>query len=618
MADVPMLLGGRYEVGDLLGRGGMAEVHLGFDSRLGRQVAIKMLRSELARDQTFIARFRREAQSAAGLNHASIVAVYDHGEDSLTESGGAEVKVPFIVMEHVDGRTLREVLTERGSLPTTEAFRITEGVLDALAYSHRNGIVHRDIKPANVMIADDGTIKVMDFGIARAMADANATMTQTQAVIGTAQYLSPEQAQGQPVDARSDLYSTGCMLFELLTGRAPFTGDSPVSIAYQHVGEAPIPPSRLAEELTDDVDAVVLHALAKPRDARYQTANEFRSDLAAVRLGRPISDAAHGTAAALAGAAAGGGLVAGATRAIPSMGEEPTSIYSATPVPAYDPRHGSATDTFVGAGREDDDDPGRSPAAMVLLAIAVLAALGALGFGLFQYLGEPEVVQVSVPRVVGDPEQSAVAKIARAKLASEVVRETSDTVEDGVVIRQNPGEGTEVNEGTRVQIVVSSGPSAVTVPDVGGTSLEEARGLLTDLGLKVGEPEEVNDPDTEKDVVIDSNPSRGTSVALGTTIILRVGTGKVEVPNVVGRSRDEAQQAIQAAGLKYRTRTRETDAVPEDQVIEQDPSEGTLDIGKTVTIIVAKKPAPTPTPTPTPTPSETPTEPSPSPTPTLP
>ena len=335
MAEVPKLLGGRYEVGELLGRGGMAEVHEGYDSRLGRQVAIKMLRSDLARDQTFISRFRREAQSAAGLNHASIVAVYDHGEDSAVEAGGAEVKVPFIVMEYVDGHTLRQVVTERGTLPPDEALRITEGVLDALGYSHRNGIVHRDIKPANVMIGDDGTVKVMDFGIARAMADANATMTQTQAVIGTAQYLSPEQAQGQSVDARSDLYSTGCMLFELLTGRPPFMGESPVSIAYQHVGEAPAPPSRYVEGLTDDLDAVVLHALAKPRDARYQTAAEFRTDLQAVRLGRPISDAAHGSAAALAGAAAGGAVLgAGRHRGTPATAPTPPRRMPCSPPPS--------------------------------------------------------------------------------------------------------------------------------------------------------------------------------------------------------------------------------------------------------------------------------------------
>ena len=329
MAEVPKLLGGRYEVGELLGRGGMAEVHRGYDSRLGRQVAIKMLRSELARDNTFLVRFRREAQSAAGLNHASIVAVYDHGEDVLTETGGAQVKVPYIVMEFVDGKTLRQEITERGTVGATESLRITEGVLDALGYSHRNGIVHRDIKPANVMIAPDGSIKVMDFGIARAMADANATMTQTQAVIGTAQYLSPEQAQGQSVDERSDLYSTGCMLFELLTARPPFLGESPVSIAYQHVGEQPIPPSRFVEGISDDLDAVVLHSLAKPRDARYQSAAEFRADLQAVRLGRPISDAARGSAAALAGAAA----LAAASEAGPYHGADQTQAYAVAPLP---------------------------------------------------------------------------------------------------------------------------------------------------------------------------------------------------------------------------------------------------------------------------------------------
>lgn len=620
MSDVPMLLGGRYEVGDLLGRGGMAEVHLGFDSRLGRQVAIKMLRSDLARDQTFIARFRREAQSAAGLNHAAIVAVYDHGEDILRESGGAEVKVPYIVMEHVDGHTLREVITARGTLPAAEAARITEGVLDALAYSHRNGIVHRDIKPANVMIGADGSVKVMDFGIARAMADANATMTQTQAVIGTAQYLSPEQAQGQTVDARSDLYSTGCMLYELLTGRPPFTGDSPVSVAYQHVGEAPTPPSRLVEDLSEDVDAVVLHSLAKARDARYQTAGEFRNDLAALRLGRPISDAARGSAAAaLAGAGAGAaaGLgVGAATEALPALRDD-TARTAITPVPAYDTPSGSAADTFPGVV-SDEEDRRRNPAVFVLLAIAVLAALGALGYGALQYLGEPEIPQVTVPMVVGSPEETAVARIAQAKLKYEVTRETSDAVEEGAVIRQTPEGNTRAEQGSVVRLVVSSGPSAVTVPDVSGKTLEEATAILTDLELRVGDPERVNDPDTEKDVVISSNPSRGTSVAIGTEIVLTVGTGKADVPNVVGRTRDEAQQAIQAAGLKYRTQTRETAAVDEDTVIEQDPKDGELDLGDTVTIVVAKKPAPTPTPTPTPTPSPTEVSPSPSPTPSLP
>ncbi|HYO19465.1 MAG TPA: protein kinase, partial [Dermatophilaceae bacterium] len=242
MNSATRLLGGRYQVGALLGRGGMAEVHEGHDTRLGRTVAIKMLRSDLARDPSFLARFRREAQSAAGLNHPAIVAVYDSGEDEDVDSHGGTVALPYIVMEYVEGRTLREILNETTVMEAGEAARVTEGILDALSYSHRMGIVHRDIKPANVMLTPSGDVKVMDFGIARAIADTAATMTQTQSVIGTAQYLSPEQAQGKQVDARSDLYSTGCLLYELLTGRTPFVGDSPVSIAYQHVGQAPQPP----------------------------------------------------------------------------------------------------------------------------------------------------------------------------------------------------------------------------------------------------------------------------------------------------------------------------------------------------------------------------------------
>src|SRR5215212_3277067 len=281
----PRLLGGRYEVGEVLGRGGMAEVHRGRDTRLGRTVAVKVLRSDLARDPTFQARFRREAQSAAALNHPSVVAVYDSGEDASPDG----VAAPYIVMEHVQGRTLRELLSGGRTLPWQEALRITSGVLAALAYSHRAGIVHRDIKPANVMVTPQGDVKVMDFGIARAMADASATMTQTQAVIGTAQYLSPEQARGETVDARSDLYSAGCLLYELLTGRPPFVADSPVAVAYQHVREEPQPPSTFNPVVPEVVDRIVLHALAKDRETRYQTAAEFRADIEAALAGRPVS-----------------------------------------------------------------------------------------------------------------------------------------------------------------------------------------------------------------------------------------------------------------------------------------------------------------------------------------
>ena len=604
MAEVPMLLGGRYEVGELLGRGGMAEVHRGYDSRLGRQVAIKMLRSELARDNTFLVRFRREAQSAAGLNHASIVAVYDHGEDVLTETGGAQVKVPYIVMEFVDGKTLRQEIIDRGTVGATEALRITEGVLDALGYSHRNGIVHRDIKPANVMIAPDGSIKVMDFGIARAMADANATMTQTQAVIGTAQYLSPEQAQGQSVDERSDLYSTGCMLFELLTGRPPFLGESPVSIAYQHVGEQPIPPSRFVEGISDDLDAVVLHSLAKPRDARYQSAADFRGDLQAVRLGRPISDAARGSAAALAGAAA----LAAATEVGPFHGADQTQTYSAAPLPVgpVDP----GTETFPGLIEPEEEK--RGPAGWIVLALVAITAVAALAYGLSTYLDTEETPKVAVPRVVGDPIQTATAKLAQVKLVADPVRQPSDTVPEDTVISQNPTADTEVSPNSTVRLFVSSGPTAVTVPDLKGLTVREARSQLSDQGLEVGTVTEVDDPDTDAGKIIDSNPGAGTSVAPDTKINVRVGTGEVAVPNVVGKSQSEAQTIIAAANLQVETKFKATNEVPEGQVISQSPKDGTVDIGGTIKITVAQKAAPTltpttVTPTPSPTPSESPT-----------
>jgi len=606
MAEVPKLLGGRYEVGELLGRGGMAEVHRGYDSRLGRQVAIKMLRSELARDNTFLVRFRREAQSAAGLNHASIVAVYDHGEDVLTETGGAQVKVPYIVMEFVEGRTLRQEITERGTVGATEALRITEGVLDALGYSHRNGIVHRDIKPANVMIAPDGSIKVMDFGIARAMADANATMTQTQAVIGTAQYLSPEQAQGQSVDERSDLYSTGCLLFELLTARPPFLGESPVSIAYQHVGEQPIPPSRFVEGISDDLDAVVLHSLAKPRDARYQSAAEFRADLQAVRLGRPISDAARGSAAALAGAAA----LAAASEAGPYHGADQTQAYAVAPLPVAPVDSG--TETFPGLTEPEEQK--RGPAGWIVLALVAITAIAALAYGLSTYLDNPETPKVAVPRVVGDPIQTATAKLAQAKLVADPVRQPSDTVPADTVISQNPTDGTEVSPNSTVRLFVSSGPTAVTVPDLKGLTVQEAQSQLSDQGLAVGTVTEVDDPDTEAGKIIDTNPGAGTSVAPDTKINVRVGTGKVAVPNVVGKSQSEAQTTIAAAKLQVETKFKATNEVPEGTVISQSPKDGTIDIGGTIKITVAQKAAPTltpttvtPTPTPSPTPSESPT-----------
>lgn len=280
----PRRLGGRYELGSVLGRGGMAEVYLAHDTRLGRTVAVKTLRADLARDPSFQARFRREAQSAASLNHPAIVAVYDTGEDYVDG-----VSIPYIVMEYVDGSTLRELLHSGRRLLPERTLEMTVGILQALEYSHRAQIVHRDIKPANVMLTRTGQVKVMDFGIARAMGDSGMTMTQTAAVIGTAQYLSPEQAKGEQVDARSDLYSTGCLLYELLAVRPPFVGDSPVAVAYQHVREEPQPPSTFDPEITPEMDAIVLKALTKDPDYRYQSADEMRADIEACLDGRPVA-----------------------------------------------------------------------------------------------------------------------------------------------------------------------------------------------------------------------------------------------------------------------------------------------------------------------------------------
>ena len=282
----PTLIGGRYELGELLGRGGMAEVRKGKDQRLGRTVAVKRLRTDLASDATFQARFRREAQSSASLNHPSIVSTYDTGEEMATDGSG--VAQPYIVMECVEGRTLRDILREGRKILPERALEITAGVLSALDYSHRAGIIHRDIKPGNVMLTPSGDVKVMDFGIARAISDASSTMTQTAAVVGTAQYLSPEQARGETVDSRSDVYSTGCLLYELLTGRPPFVGDSPVAVAYQHVREQAAPPSDLDDQLDPEIDAIVMKSLAKRVEDRYQSAAAMKADIERYLAGHPI------------------------------------------------------------------------------------------------------------------------------------------------------------------------------------------------------------------------------------------------------------------------------------------------------------------------------------------
>ncbi|WP_068259942.1 Stk1 family PASTA domain-containing Ser/Thr kinase [Janibacter limosus] len=560
----PRLLGGRYEVGELIGRGGMAEVHLGHDTRLGRPVAIKILRTDHARDAAFLGRFRREAQSVAGLNHRSIVAVYDSGEERIIETGGAPLDIPYIVMEYVDGYTLRELLndSETGTLEPTEAARIVQQVLEALDYSHNMGIVHRDIKPGNVMISDDDSVKVMDFGIARAIADTQATMTQTQAVIGTAQYISPEQARGETVDKRSDVYSTGCLLFELLTGRTPYTGE-PIALTYQHVN-ADIPlPSSIEPSVPPELDAIVHHALTKDRDERYPDAKAMAEDLGAYRGGMPISPIATERLDA-------------ATTTLPLAAPR------AEPVPRQDPETASMP---AAQARRRGGGLGWLMAALLLIPIALL------GWFAWDASQGEEIIQVSVPRVVGMDEDAAVAKLEQVQLTADVETVTDDAAV-GTVVRQNPTPGTSVPEGDTVVVEVSAGPDEAGVPSVVGMERGEATRAIENAGLTVGQVTTEDSPDQAADHVLSSSPGAAESVAKGTKVDLVVASGDVDLKDYTGKKIDDVRSDIFGLKLKIKETTRES-SEPEGTILDQSPGAGTIKQGRTVTFVVAREPAQT-------------------------
>ncbi|CAL9471445.1 Serine_threonine-protein kinase PknB [Streptomyces sp. enrichment culture] len=577
----PRRLGGRYELGQVLGRGGMAEVYLGHDTRLGRTVAVKTLRADLARDPTFQARFRREAQSAASLNHPAIVAVYDTGEDYIDG-----VSIPYIVMEYVDGSTLRELLHSGRKLLPERAMEMTVGILQGLEYAHRNGIVHRDIKPANVMLTRGGQVKVMDFGIARAMGDAGMTMTQTAAVIGTAQYLSPEQAKGEQVDARSDLYSTGCLLYELLTVRPPFVGDSPVAVAYQHVREEPQAPSVFDPEITPEMDAIVLKALVKDPDYRYQSADEMRADIEACLDGQPV--AATAAMGAMAAAGYGGYPDDQRTTALRSDGGHG---HSTTVLPPMNPDDG---------GYGYDDRPGRrrqkkSSTSTVLLVLAgVLVLVGAILIGKYAVGGSGTDDRVAVPDLVGQTQEDATKRLSNVDLKlGTVTRKPCEEQPQGKVCEQTPAQGTEVDKQTEVDLVVSTGAPKVTVPSVIGLSLEEARSKLEgdDYQLKV-ETEERETSDTPG-TVLDQDPVKGKEVEKGSTITLVVAkaVAKSTVPDVIGQSSCEAAQAqMTASGLVGTCSEQETDDPNQvGKVISTTPQAGQqVDKGSSVQIVLGK------------------------------
>ncbi len=574
----PTLIGGRYELGETLGRGGMAEVRKGKDLRLGRTVAVKRLRTDLASDATFQARFRREAQSSASLNHPAIVSTYDTGEEMATDGSG--VAQPYIVMECVEGRTLRDIVREGRKILPERALEITSGVLSALDYSHRAGIIHRDIKPGNVMLTPTGDVKVMDFGIARAISDASSTMTQTAAVVGTAQYLSPEQARGETVDSRSDVYSTGCLLYELLTGRPPFVGDSPVAVAYQHVREQASPPSDLDDQLDPEIDAIVMKSLAKRVEDRYQSAAAMKADIERYLAGHPIQ--------------------------APAVVPVPETQYVAPPADATTTMAAAA----VGAPPPRQDEPRRGRAGWWLLGFLVVGLLLLGAYLMNDLLFDDAPTREPVPNVVGMTEDEARVAIVDAGFeVGRVDREPSETVPADTVIEQDPNRDTFQDPGTSVSFVLSVGKPEVEVPFVVGSLRKEARAQLVAANLEVRFEEQ--DSDEPKFQVLSTNPAPGTAVAEGTTVVVVYSAGPSKVPDVRGLKQGEAEQAIREAGFVPDVRVDAASVEPKGTVVDQIPVGGTADQGSTVTIFVSayeEPPPPTETPTETPTlPTETPT-----------
>ncbi|HEX3548347.1 MAG TPA: Stk1 family PASTA domain-containing Ser/Thr kinase [Mycobacterium sp.] len=538
----PQHLSDRYELGEILGFGGMSEVHLARDLRLHRDVAVKVLRADLARDPSFYLRFRREAQNAAALNHPAIVAVYDTGE-AETASG----PLPYIVMEYVDGVTLRDIVHTEGPMPGRRAIEVIADACQALNFSHQHGIIHRDVKPANIMISKTGAVKVMDFGIARAIADSGNSVTQTAAVIGTAQYLSPEQAQGSSVDARSDVYSLGCVLYEILTGEPPFIGDSPVAVAYQHVREDPLPPSARNKEISPELDAVVLKALAKNPDNRYQTAAEMRADLVRVHSGeapdapKVLTDA------------------------------ERTSLLSSTPTHQRIP-------PIEHQPRQQPDYGERDRGASVgrwLIAVAVLAVLTVVvTIGINMFGGSTRDVQV--PDVRGQASADAIAALQNKGFKTTTQQKSNSTVPPDHVIDTDPRAGTSVGAGSEVTINVSYGPEQREVPDVRNLSFADAVEKLKAAGFGKFRQSSSSSTPEMKDKVVGTSPPANQTSAITNEIVIAVGSGPESktVPDVKGQTTESAQRVLTASGFPSSVPVPVDGTEPAGSVIGTNPAPG--------------------------------------------
>lgn len=549
-------LGDRYDVGQVIGRGGMAEVYEGTDRRLNRRVAIKVLRPDLARDPMFQERFRREAQSAAGLNHPNIVAIYDTGED-LVGDGATQINIPYIVMEYVDGVTLRHMLNNGPRILPERALEVVAGVLAALDYAHRHGIVHRDIKPANIMINANGDAKVMDFGIARAMSDAATSVTATSAVMGTAQYLSPEQARGESVDARSDLYSTGCVLYELLTSTPPFNGESPVSIAYQHVNEVPKFPSSIDPSIPTTLDSITMTALIKSPANRYQTAAEMRFDIERAIAGLPISIRPDSSPVA---------IDLGATTLLPI-----TSPAQVTTV---------ATAPKQGTGKK-----------WVTVGIATIVSAALLLFLGNQLLPAGQEL-VTTPNLKSKTVDEATLALAEVGLkVGTQTPQADDNVPKGTIIGQDPAPGELIEVGQAVNLIVSAGKDQVPVPDLTNLlSIDDARLVLTEAKLLLGRVTPV-DSELPEGTILEQDPVANTVVDIGTLVSVTVSNGKIPMPDVVSLNETEAKNLLINAGFLVDIVKQVDEYYAPGTVITQSPFPGLLALkGSIVTLTVASAP----------------------------
>jgi serine/threonine protein kinase/beta-lactam-binding protein with PASTA domain len=571
------LFDGRYRILRKLGSGGMANVYLAEDEDLGRRVAIKILNERYAGDDLFIERFRREAKSAAGLSHPNIVSIYDRGEAEGTY---------YIAMEVIEGRSLKELILTRGALPISGAISHAKQLLEAVGFAHRHGIIHRDIKPHNVLVsadqqakANEPRLKVTDFGIARQSAS---QMTEAGSIMGTAQYLSPEQARGAPVTAASDLYSAGIVLYEMLTGKVPFTGDSAVEIAMRHVNDTPAPPSTLRPEIPFELDLIVLRALAKDPGDRYQTAEEFIEDLEREEAGLPLSRAtATAATALLAGSATG--------EATELLSESPTRVVT-TPPPPTAPRR---PPDYPPPSPYDEPPKKRRRWVPWLLVALLIAAAGLAGWWAYNQIQQQleERTPVGVPLVEGIPEELAVQRIEAAELEAEVEREPSIRVDEGIVIEQSPREGTQVAQGSTVTITVSSGPRQVEVPRLIGLTYDEAVDRLDDVGLEPRRVEVFSQRPANE--VINQSPRAGERVDEGSQVEVRVSKGvrQVTVPDVLGQPESSATDELEAAGFEVAVTEAPSESTPEDLVSDQDPGAGAqADAGSTVTITISTGP----------------------------